>query len=312
MLHHSVRLDLTDPSLDRILDVLLSADIILLATSSLSLLQPPMLRQVLSSLRYHRNVHLVVDDVYASSIPACSARYLQKLQSQIRKEIVALFPDGDSARGPTIHFASTDLAIEANTNFRGSTVQPLHTAAPTLDLRVTTDQFQAAYLASGISNLSSSLLRVLSSTNQENGPPAISIDSALSLASSALMSARNECQRSSAEVVELRSRCSSLRERIDDVDAASKHRIFGDGQEVRDDIITARSKIQGWFDSTTWWRLPWKVDDIEGELRPIIGAVYCRDLERKVQSSAAACLCVLTVFPSWYTKLGFSPLFKRT
>ncbi|KAF8578021.1 hypothetical protein K439DRAFT_511386 [Ramaria rubella] len=137
--------------------------------------------------------------------------------------------------------------------------------------------FQQEFLASGVTALSQSLLTAISSKREIR----IAHQAHLVLLG-ALAVCRSAAHLTSRETATVQKRVDDLRVQISEVQKASVRDILG-GSEVEHSIQMSTRELRTVMDAIPWWKLPFKIDDLNEVLFHSIERVWCRDLQAKLE-----------------------------
>ncbi|KZT10701.1 uncharacterized protein LAESUDRAFT_721067 [Laetiporus sulphureus 93-53] len=108
------------------------------------------------------------------------------------------------------------------------------------------------------------------------------------------------------EVDSVRNEVSWRRGRMEETKAILGRQVFGgngDGDEVVHALQQSQKDIQSVMDSLTWWKLPWRVDDVQEVLLTAVDRSWCTDLEYKLVFQAGRLASLQQSFTNSSNKL---------
>lgn len=143
--------------------------------------------------------------------------------------------------------------------------------------------FQNDFIGSGLTSLSQSITRALSSDRECQ-----KAQHAQFILSGALDACRVAAQLNLRDIAAVQQFIDDLRSQISDAQTTSIQEILGgnNAPEVGDSIARSRREMQMVMDAIPWWKLPFRVDDIGGVLIHAAERVWCRDLHAKASAKS--------------------------
>ncbi|KAG8936802.1 hypothetical protein FRC02_011381 [Tulasnella sp. 418] len=283
-----VELNDSDPS--NVLPHLLLSDIIVLVTDNVRYLNQPGLLPLLHQFSRHPRAYLFVNRL------SSSGSALQE-ENHIDSTITRLFEDSlqpilhDSYR-IKVYSGSSDLAIEAIEIFRDAVNSETSPSSKAAAL----DTYQAKYLASRLTMLASQISTSIPPALQRHtaeGCPLYQYQSANFLASSALHACEESVASVEMQIAQAQERVEHIKDISDHV-AQELHNIPRKAQSptlsqeasieqlVRESLQESSQQAEYALQQFSWWKLPWKVDDLQDRMIDAVLDHYAKELERKL------------------------------
>lgn len=237
-------------------------------------------RSVLLALSGHPRLQVIVNRVAPSLSPAQDELQLQaQLQDLLSSEPIDI-----TTQSISVHTVSSDQALEAIDAFRGNTSKS------------NIDIYQAKQTASRMGLLKNKLHNIHSSANQDpiNEKVQVSqVQTAAFLAEKALLACQTGFDLADAEIHEARSKMKEFSQLIqaechkveDSVIGTSTRNNNVELESVKNSIAQTEKDARALLSEYSWWKLPWKVDDLGSDLRALVKEKYGRDVSDNVRSS---------------------------